>query len=87
LQLRSVLKGQGYASTKKAAAKEMTIMTVLSKNGFQKYLQKLYIRWQRHVTDNGNYSVGKAVCKDVRLLISVQLINQFHERFEAICIF
>jgi hypothetical protein len=40
LQLKSVLKRQGYASTKKSTVKEMTTMTEVSKKWFPGILTK-----------------------------------------------
>jgi histone-lysine N-methyltransferase SETMAR len=72
LRLKIVLEGQRLASAEEVTAKATTALEDVSKNGFQECFQKLYERWQKRITVQGNYFQGNVLYIDVKLLISVQ---------------
>jgi hypothetical protein len=53
--LKSVLKGQRFARTDEAAAKETRTPTELSINGFRECYQNRYERWEKCTTGQRNY--------------------------------
>jgi hypothetical protein len=57
--------------SKKLIAKATIALTAVSKNGFQECFQKLYGRWKKCTTAQGNHFVGNVVQIDVWLLISL----------------
>jgi hypothetical protein len=48
-QIKSVLKGQQFVSTKEGTAGVLRALTEVSKNGFQECFQKLYKRWRKDI--------------------------------------
>jgi hypothetical protein len=61
LLLKSVLKGQGFASAEEVVAKATRALTEVSRNGFQECFETLYERGQKCVTAQGNYFEGDVV--------------------------
>jgi hypothetical protein len=71
LRPESNLKVQRFATAEEVTAQATRALTEVSKNGFQECFQKLYERWKKCVTPQGNYTDENIIIINVRLRISV----------------